>query len=101
MSELNARLRQVLDCVRCSVGERGYPPTLDEIGTAVGTGKVMAGNYLSDLERAGYVTRHGSGNRAVTLTGPEDLRRMAMVRRVLSLAGDELAAAEAALGINA
>ncbi len=66
--ELTRRERQILDFVRQFVEARGYPPSVREIGAAVGlrsTSTVHA--YLSGLEEKGYLRRDPAKPRAIEL----------------------------------
>ena len=55
---LTWRQRKILRAIRESVQERGYPPSLREIGDAVGlTSTASVGYQLSTLQRKGYLHR--------------------------------------------
>ncbi len=60
MTELTERQRRVLDLIVSSVAERGYPPTLREIGSRMGIRSTNGVNdHLRALERKGYIARSG------------------------------------------
>ncbi|HEU4363234.1 MAG TPA: transcriptional repressor LexA [Mycobacterium sp.] len=65
-STLTARQRTILDVIRASVTDRGYPPSIREIGDAVGlTSTSSVAHQLRTLERKGYLRRDPNRPRAV------------------------------------
>lgn len=67
--ELSERQRRILEVVRTSVTERGFPPSLVEIGRAVGiTSTSSVVHQLRALERKGFLRRDPGSPRAITLT---------------------------------
>ena len=53
---LTARQRQILTMIRDSVDDRGYPPSVREIGEAVGlTSPSSVAYQLKSLEKLGYL----------------------------------------------
>ena len=72
---LTARQRLVLETIRASVEQRGYPPSMREIGDAVGlTSPSSVKHQLSALERKGYVRRDPHRPRAIEVVQPDDAR---------------------------
>jgi repressor LexA len=70
-STLTARQRTILDVIRASVADRGYPPSIREIGDAVGlTSTSSVAHQLRTLERKGYLRRDPNRPRAVDVRGP-------------------------------
>ena len=68
MSEQNLtdRQRGILECIEASMGDRGYPPSVREIGEAVGlTSPSTVHNHLSTLQRLGYLERDPNLPRAI------------------------------------
>ena len=60
----------VLDYIRQSISDRGYPPTLREIGARMGIRSTNGVNdHLRALERKGYLTREDMKSRALRPTG--------------------------------
>jgi repressor LexA len=60
----------VLDFIRQSIADRGYPPTLREIGARMGIRSTNGVNdHLRALERKGYLTREDMKSRALRPTG--------------------------------
>lgn len=71
MQGLTDRQQQVLRYIRQSINERGYPPTLREIGAHMGIRSTNGVNdHLRALERKGYLTREDMKSRALR---PRDL----------------------------
>lgn len=71
-SALTTRQRTILDVIRASVTERGYPPSIREIGDAVGlTSTSSVAHQLRTLERKGYLRRDPNRPRAVDVRGPD------------------------------
>src|SRR5262245_61689086 len=71
MQGLTDRQQQVLHYIRQSIHERGYPPTLREIGAHMGIRSTNGVNdHLRALERKGYLTREDMKSRAL---GPRDM----------------------------
>ena len=63
---LTVRQRRVLEVIRNSVDRRGYPPSLREIGEAVGlTSPSSVAHQLSTLERKGFLRRDPNRPRAI------------------------------------
>ena len=70
---LTARQRKVLEVIRTSVSERGYPPSIREIGDAVGlTSTSSVAHQLRALERKGYLRRDPNRPRAVDVRGLDE-----------------------------
>lgn len=66
MQGLTHRQQQVLDFIRESITDRGYPPTLREIGAHMGIRSTNGVNdHLRALERKGYLTREDMKSRAL------------------------------------
>ena len=76
-TELTPRQKQILDYIRESVKERGYPPSVREIGDAIGLkSSSSVHSHLTALEKKGYLSRSSSSARALTINEamlePED-----------------------------
>jgi repressor LexA len=75
---LTERQRTILDVIRSSVTTRGYPPSIREIGDAVGlTSTSSVAHQLRTLERKGYLRRDPNRPRAVDVRSPDDPSRFA------------------------
>ena len=71
---LTERQRTILDVIRASVTSRGYPPSIREIGDAVGlTSTSSVAHQLRTLERKGYLRRDPNRPRAVDVRGADDV----------------------------
>ena len=70
---LTERQRTILNVIRESVTTRGYPPSIREIGDAVGlTSTSSVAHQLRTLERKGYLRRDPNRPRAVDVRGADD-----------------------------
>ena len=71
---LTERQRTILEVIRASVTSRGYPPSIREIGDAVGlTSTSSVAHQLRTLERKGYLRRDANRPRAVDVRGAGDM----------------------------
>jgi repressor LexA len=68
---LTQRQRMVLEVIRDSVQRRGYPPSMREIGEAVGlTSTSSVSHQLRALQRKGFLRRDPNRPRAVEVRVP-------------------------------
>jgi repressor LexA len=71
-SGLTARQRKVLEFLRDEIEKRGYPPSMREIGAAVGlTSTSSVAHQLRALEGLGYVKRDPNRPRALEIFLPD------------------------------
>jgi repressor LexA len=71
-SGLTPRQRKVLEVIRASVERRGYPPSMREIGEAVGlTSTSSVAHQCATLEKKGFLRRDPNRPRAIEVRGPE------------------------------
>ncbi len=71
-SGLTPRQRRVLEVIRDCVERRGYPPSMREIGEAVGlTSTSSVAHQLTSLERKGFLRRDPNRPRAVEVRLPD------------------------------
>ena len=71
---LTERQQQVLDFIRETVTERGYPPSVREIGDAVGlSSPSTVHSHLNSLVEAGALRKDPSKPRAIVVVDDEDL----------------------------
>ncbi len=69
MQKLTDRQRAVLSYIATSIDDRGYPPTLREIGNHLGIRSTNGVNdHLRALERKGYLTREDMKSRTLRPT---------------------------------
>src|SRR5258706_14531955 len=79
MRGLQTRQAKTLDFIRRSIEERGYPPTLREIGESMGIKSTNGVNdHLRALERKGYLRREDMKSRALKLVEDSSKRATAM-----------------------
>ena len=68
MSDITQRQQRILDFIARTVRERGYPPTVREIGEAVGlTSSSSVHAQLANLEKKGLLHKDPTKPRAMTL----------------------------------
>lgn len=69
---LTPRQTRILDTLRASVEDRGYPPTLREIGSAVGLASSSSvAHQLKVIEKKGWIRRDPNSPRALTILDDE------------------------------
>jgi len=74
--ELTRRQRQVLDFIRAEIHRCGYPPSVREIGEAVGlSSSSTVHSHLSALEAKGLIRRDPSKPRALEVLDYRDTER--------------------------
>jgi repressor LexA len=70
---LTQRQRRVLEVIRDSIERRGYPPSVREIGEAVGLSSASSvAHQLSVLQKKGWLRRDPNRPRALDVRLPED-----------------------------
>ncbi len=68
MEKLTKKQNDVLDFLKRSIAKNGYPPTVREIGAALGLKSPATTHaHLNTLETKGYIKKLGSKNRAIEL----------------------------------
>ena len=88
---LTGRQQEIWDFLVDYVDRHGYPPTVREIGDAVGLASPSTVHaHLANLERAGLLKRDPTKPRALELSrrGPRDLPKREEPRRGLPLVGE-------------
>jgi repressor LexA len=69
---LTPRQHKVLEVIRSAVERRGYPPSMREIGEAVGlTSPSSVAHQLATLERKGFIRRDPNRPRAIEVRSPD------------------------------
>ncbi|TAK21042.1 MAG: transcriptional repressor LexA [Chloroflexota bacterium] len=72
MSRLSPRQERMLDFIGSFRGQRGYPPTVREIGRAAGISSTSVVDYnLNILEKAGIIRRDREVSRGIEVLGDE------------------------------
>jgi repressor LexA len=88
---LTPRQRKVLEVIRHSVERRGYPPTVREIGEAVGlTSTSSVSHQLAMLQKKGFLRRDPSRPRAVDVRMPGEMPA-AVAERAVDEAAEQAA----------
>src|SRR5690242_7846435 len=70
---LSKRQRQIYAMIRDWIEQHGYPPTIREIGAAVGLDSPSSvAHQLGVLEERGLIRRGARGSRAIDIRTPDD-----------------------------
>lgn len=101
-SELTKRQRQILDFVRAEIHRRGFPPSVREIGEAIGlSSSSTVHSHLAALETKGFIRRDPSKPRALEVLDYRDTGRAVDYSKVQAVplvgsvaAGEPILAAE-------
>jgi repressor LexA len=73
MEQLTERQQKILDYIRSTRDERGYPPSVREIGDAVGLHSPSSVHaQLATLAQKGYLTKDPTKPRAIRVHGAEE-----------------------------
>lgn len=76
--KLHERQQRILEVIEEAVKAQGYPPTVREIGAAVGLcSPASVQGHLSTLEAMGYIRRGNSKRRALEVVRPSEGRQAA------------------------
>jgi len=80
---LTVKRRAILDCISASLRERGYPPSVREIGETVGlTSSSTVHAHLAVLQREGYLRRDPTKPRAIEVRYDPSSKVMADARPI-------------------
>ncbi|MBW9205401.1 transcriptional repressor LexA [Mumia sp. zg.B53] len=94
-SGLTPRQRRVLEIIRESLEQRGYPPSMREIGAAVGLASVSSvAHQLKVLERNGFVRRDPNRPRAIEVFLPDILAARRSIGDAVDFGFDETGAGD-------
>jgi repressor LexA len=73
LDTLTMRQRRVLEVIRTAIGDRGYPPSMREIGEKAGLSSPSSvAHQLKTLESKGYIRRDPNRPRALEVLSPSD-----------------------------
>jgi repressor LexA len=73
LGTLTMRQRRVLEVIRAAIGDRGYPPSMREIGDKAGLSSPSSvAHQLKTLEAKGYIRRDPNRPRALEILSPAD-----------------------------
>ena len=68
MGKLSTMQQRIYDYIASCIQEQGYPPSVREIGEAVGLKSSSTVHFhLKHLEEAGYIEKGAGKGRAITL----------------------------------
>lgn len=67
VKKINKSQRRALDFIANFIENKGYPPSLSEIGDALGFTKATAQYYVQSLEKSGYLRKGKHKTRALVL----------------------------------
>jgi repressor LexA len=71
---ITPRQRQILEAIRDSVAQRGYPPSMREIGEAVGLmSSSSVKHQITALQAKGYLRQDPNRPRAIEVVLPEEI----------------------------
>ena len=74
MSALTRSQANVLNHIECFIAEKGYSPTLAEIGKEVGLKSLATVHkHLTNLQKKGFLKRGANEARSVEVTEPDTL----------------------------
>jgi repressor LexA len=83
VKKLSERQKNILKYIEAYVDERGYPPSIREIGDRVGISSTSVVDYnLRVLERDGYIRRDREVSRGLELVGMQRSQRQAQPKVV-------------------
>jgi repressor LexA len=88
VEDLTARQQEILDFIRKEVREKGYPPSVREIGEAVNlSSSSTVHSHLERLEKLGYIRRDPTKPRAIEIlsessTAPAPVINVPLIGRV-------------------
>ena len=79
-SAISAKQQKILEVIQSSIRLKGYPPSVREIGEAVGLKSPSTVHmHLSKLEQMGAIRRESDKNRAIDVVSDSPMRNVSMV----------------------
>jgi len=88
MPKMSQRQQAILDFIKASVRERGYPPSVREIGEAVGlASSSTVHGHLDRLEKKGLIRRDPTKPRAIEILDDDSRANFALSVRQVPLVG--------------
>lgn len=83
MAELSAMQKKIYAYIVSCIKEQGYPPSVREIGEAVGLKSPSTVHFhLKHLEQAGVIEKGAGKGRAITLTAPVEENKVPILGHV-------------------
>ena len=90
MHKLTKRQKQILDFIRTTIDEKRYPPSVREIGAAVGLASPSTVHaHLNALEAKGYIKREGAKSRSLSIVERGDTDPVAGASSAQAKASDD------------
>lgn len=72
MKPITKRQQAILDFIKAEIDKRGYPPSVREIGIAVGLSSTASvHNQLNQLEKKGFIRKDKSTTRGIVILTPD------------------------------
>lgn len=73
MKPITKRQQAILDFIKAEIDKRGYPPSVREIGIAVGLSTTASvHNQLNQLEKKGFIRKDKSTTRGIVILTPDE-----------------------------
>lgn len=92
---LTRRQREVLQAISASINERGYPPSMREIGQLVGLNSSSSVSHqLNALERQGFIRRDPNTPRAIDLVVVDEVNHQELPPETPPVSAHSQSAAE-------
>lgn len=96
--QLTKRQREILEFIQEYLDTNGYPPTVRDIGGAVGlTSSSTVHAHLANLEKAGAIRRDPTKPRALEILGDKTSAAVSATRRAAGRIGDAITEATTGL----
>jgi repressor LexA len=88
MTKLSKRQQEILDFIKSEVKEKGYPPSVREIGEAVGlSSSSTVHGHLSRLETKGLIRRDPTKPRAIEILDSKEMSEPQLPVRKVPIVG--------------
>lgn len=71
---LSRRQKEVFEFIKRFISEKGYPPTIREIGSNFGFTWIRARQYLQILEKKGFIKEIKNTSRGIVITGEKETK---------------------------
>ncbi len=86
MKPITKRQQAILDFIKAEIDKRGYPPSVREIGIAVGLSSTASvHNQLNQLEKKGFIRKDKSTTRGIVILAPDEVAASQQPSNVIEL----------------
>lgn len=76
MQQLTGQQQKVLNAIKMFIAEKGYPPTVREIGSVLNlSSSATVHSHIKILENKGYLSKKRGSNRAIELLVPNEFAK--------------------------